>query len=253
MMDEREKKVLETVKEVFTDCLGDSLVGIYVHGSTALGGFVWERSDIDFLVVVNRKPTFDEKMQVMKNVVNIHKNSNPRGIEMSIVMEEYCKKPVFPVPFELHFSSGTIDWFMKEPEQYCKNMNGDDADIGSYLAVIKQAGIVLTGSPIDQVFGEVPKEFYEDSIMSDIKDAKEEFLEDFAYHTLNLCRTVAYYKDGIIRSKKAGGMWGLENLPTEFEQLIQKALDVYVNGQEITCTELEAKVFVDYIFHELNR
>lgn len=250
------KAVLEEIKETYCNHLAENLVGIYVHGSIALGGFVWEKSDIDFLAVVKQRLTYEEKMSLMREVVRIHKGTNPRGLEMSIVLEKYCREPVFPTPFDLHFSGGTLDWYEREPEQYCKNMIGEDSDLGSYMAVIRQSGVVLYGEPIERVFGNVPENIYRESVMSDIRDAREEYMNDVVYHTLNLCRTIAYLEDGMIRSKQDGGEWGRENLPGEFAELIQAALDTYVEGTgdidgEWGCWEERARQFCEYAFERV--
>lgn len=249
-------QVLEEIKEAYCSILTDNLVGIYVHGSIALGGFHWTNSDIDFLAVVKRRLTFEEKQKLMESIVSIHKRANPRGLEMSIVREKYCKEPVFPVPFELHFSGGTLGWYQREPEEYCKNMIGEDSDLGAHMAVIKQSGIVLYGEPVDAVFGDIPENIYRESVMSDLEDARENCMDDFAYHTLNLCRTIAYLEDGIIRSKKAGGEWGIENLPQEFRKLISAAVDacckgVGVSEEEPGDREENVRRFCEYSFERM--
>lgn len=249
------EKVLEEIKETYCNHLADNLVGIYVHGSIALGGFVWEKSDIDFLAVVKQGLTYEEKLSLMREVVKIHKRANPRGLEMSIVLEKYCGEPVFPTPFDLHFSGGTLDWYEKEPEQYCKNMMGEDSDLGGYMAVIRQSGVVLYGEPIDKVFGNVPESIYLESVMSDIIDAKEEYMKDVVYHTLNLCRTIAYMEDGIIRSKRDGGVWGRENLPEEFAGFIQTVLNTYLEGADNDIEwkhwDKKAQCFCEYAFERI--
>lgn len=209
ILEERVALVLERVRALYRDVLGDSLTGVYVHGSLALGGFVWERSDIDFLAVVRRAPTYEEKAALMQGLVALHRSANPRGLEMSVVLESVCQNPTFPTPFELHFSSGTLDWYEREPERYCREMRGEDGDLGAYMAIIQQSGLVLTGAPIARVFGELPQGLYRSSVLHDLADAREDFESDFAYHTLNLCRTLAYLRDGASApsGRAANGGW----------------------------------------------
>lgn len=47
------------------------------------------------------------------------------------------------------------------------------------------------------------------------------------YVNLNLCRVLAYKNEGLILLKEQGGLWGKENLPNEFRQLLIKALNNY--------------------------
>lgn len=46
--------LLDSLKSLYTDALGENLVGLYVHGSLAFGCFEWARSDVDFIAVVRR-------------------------------------------------------------------------------------------------------------------------------------------------------------------------------------------------------
>ena len=49
----KEQELLNIIKNEYSSILSSKLTGIYVHGSIAFGCFIWERSDIDFLVIVN--------------------------------------------------------------------------------------------------------------------------------------------------------------------------------------------------------
>ena len=44
--------LLDSIRQLHQDVLGQLLIGCYVHGSLALGCFQWNRSDIDFLTLV---------------------------------------------------------------------------------------------------------------------------------------------------------------------------------------------------------
>lgn len=243
--------LLEDIKKTYCRLLGDNLTGIYIHGSIALGSFQWDRSDVDFLAVVKRGLNPEEKSRLMQAVVQLHTHANPRGLEMSVVLEQDCKAPAFPMPYDLHFSGGTLGWYQRDPEGYCWNMRGEDADLASYMAVIKQSGIVLWGKPMEEVFGELPEQAYLQSVLYDIRDAKECFRENPSYHTLNLCRTLAYLEDGWIRSKKAGGEWALSKLPKRFAPMIQSALDAYCFGAEIILDDAPAQAFLQFAFAQI--
>ena len=82
-------------------------------------------------------------------------------------------------------------------------------------------------APIDEVFGEVPKQDYMDSLWYDIADAEDDIAEDTMYLTLNLARVLAFLQDGSVLSKKEGGEWGLKNLPEKYHGLLREALSEY--------------------------
>ena len=60
------KELLDKIVSAYAGILQQNLVGIYVHGSLAFGCFRWEKSDVDFLVVVREEPSLEQKVQLVK-------------------------------------------------------------------------------------------------------------------------------------------------------------------------------------------
>lgn len=221
-------KIVETCKKIFEN----KLVGVYLHGSMVMGGFNPDKSDIDVIIVINDDISDNQKHEFMKNIVELNKLAPAKGIEMSVVKRKYCKPFVYPTPYELHFSNSHLEWFRNEPEDYVKRMNGTDKDLAAHFTIINAYGKCLYGAAIDEVFGEVPREDYIDSIWYDVENAVEDVGDNPVYIVLNLCRVVAYLKDSRILSKKQGGEWGLKNLPCEYKELITEALECYVSATD---------------------
>ena len=207
--------------------LGDNLVGVYLHGSAVMGCFNPDKSDVDLLVVVNEEPTDTVKRAFLDMVVSLNENGPAKGIEMSVVRRGVCKPFVYPTPFELHFSKMHLDWYRSNPEDYIAKMKGTDRDLAAHITVIRARGVCLCGESIDEVFGEVPKQDYIDSLWHDIADAEGDIAEDTMYLTLNLARVLAFLQDGSVLSKKEGGEWGLKNLPEKYHGLLREALSEY--------------------------
>jgi Nucleotidyltransferase domain. len=61
------KLILDEIVKSYYGILKDNLVGIYLHGSLALGCFNPKVSDIDFLIVVRDKLPLEVKREVVKN------------------------------------------------------------------------------------------------------------------------------------------------------------------------------------------
>lgn len=140
--------ILNKISENYKSILKDNLVGIYVHGSIALRCFNWNKSDIDFLVVVKEKLSNDIKKKLMDITIEINNQAPQKGLEMSIVLKEYCEKFKYPTPFELHFSNMHIDWYNSKPIDYCDKMQGEDKDLAAHFTIIKDVGITIYGEPI---------------------------------------------------------------------------------------------------------
>lgn len=241
--------VLEGIQKQYTKILGYNLVGIYVHGSIAFNCFNWEKSDIDYIVVVNEPLSLDVKKKLMEATVLFNIQAPQKGIEMSVVLKENCQNFVHPSPFEIHFSIAHLKWWHEDPIGYCKKMNGSDADLAAHYTVIRHKGIVLCGEEISSVFSEIDPGYYFDSIKSDIQDSKEDVFTEPVYIILNLCRVLAYKKDGSILSKCEGGEWGLLNLPCEYRAIVEQALENYLasSNDKIVLNDIVATQFCDYM------
>lgn len=65
--------------------LYDNLIGIYLHGSLAMGCYNEKKSDIDLLVVVKNDISKEDKRRYMDMVVALNNKAPSKGIELSIV------------------------------------------------------------------------------------------------------------------------------------------------------------------------
>ena len=217
------KKFVSYSKEIF----GNNLSGIYLHGSAVMGCFNPEKSDLDLLVVIREDISEETKRQFMELVVELNKQAPSKGLELSVVKECVCKPFVYPTPFELHFSNAHLNWYQSNPQDYIEKMKGTDKDLAAHFTITYHRGQVLYGKEISEVFSPVPVADYLDSIWCDIENAVEEIAENPMYLILNLCRVLAYKKDGLIVSKQEGGEWGLKNIgKLEFQELIEATSNI---------------------------
>ena len=245
-----EKLINEFTKQSI-NILKDNLVGIYLHGSAVMGCFNPNKSDLDFIIVVNNPMSNAIKKAYMEMVVECSALGPVKGIEMSIVLKNVCKPFVYPTPFELHFSIGHLDWYTEDPDEYIKEMNGTDKDLAAHFTIINERGKALYGAPINEVFAEVSTEDYMDSIWYDIENAKREITTYPMYLILNLARVLAYKEEGLVLSKKEGGEWALKKLPTELHHLIQDALSEYSDSGHPVYDKKLAKKYAKYMIKRI--
>lgn len=233
--------------------LRDDLIGIYLHGSAVMGCFNDKKSDIDFLVVVKNEISNQMKRQYMDMSVGLHKQAPAKGIEFSIVRDSVCNPFVYPTPFELHFSITHLNWYLSEPEDYIKKMKGTDKDLAAHFMTIYHRGKTLFGKAIKDVFAKVDGEDYFDSIRYDIENSKEDIIKNPVYIILNLCRVLAYRRDGMVLSKQEGGNWGLLNLSERYHNLIADAMADYQSAGEVkNFDEQLEKEYVDYMLRQIH-
>ncbi len=240
--------------------LGPNLNGIYLHGSAVMGCFNPEKSDIDLILVVKDEVNDTAKRQFMDMVVELNKQASEKGLELSIVREAVCRPFVYPTPFELHFSVAHLNWYQTDPEDYVAKMKGTDKDLAAHFTILYHRGQALYGKAIREVFAEVSRDAYMDSIWCDIEGAAEDILDSPMYIILNLCRVLGYKEEGLILSKKEGGEWMRRQLPEKdhetltdgFSELIAAALKEYATGQTMELQEALAKRFAEEMLKKIS-
>ena len=217
--------------------LGERLTGIYLHGSLAMGCFHPKKSDIDLIVVTDDEITDSEKLSLMRQIVALNRLAPAKGLEISVVKKEYCTAFVYPTPYELHFSPMHLQRYLCDPAAYVRTSGGVDKDLAAHFTVIRKYGMVLYGEEIRQVFSEVPRQDYADSIFSDIEQARTDIVRQPVYTVLNLCRALAFLTDGGCLSKKDGGLWAQSHLPPELLPIVSEALACYAGEGEMTASD----------------
>lgn len=239
------QNVIDEFCDMSKAIIGNNLTGIYLHGSLAMGCFNPEKSDIDLIVVIEEDITDDQKIEFMQHLVALNEKAPAKGFEISIVKRKYCMTFVYPTPFELHFSPIHLQWFRDNPENYVENMKGVDEDLAAHFTIINRYGIVMYGELIVNVFGEVPRKSYIESILYDVKDSRENIANEPVYTILNLCRVSAFLKEDLYLSKLQGGEWGIAHLPPKYRPLILQALNCYKTNRIMYADTKLAAQFVD--------
>ncbi|HEY8563185.1 MAG TPA: aminoglycoside adenylyltransferase domain-containing protein [Pyrinomonadaceae bacterium] len=224
--------------EDFRRVLDGGLLGVYLHGSLAMGCFNPLRSDIDLLVVTREKMALAAKRGLARSLLDISRQ--PAPLEISFLAADNLRPWRFPTPYDFHFSE---DWREKLERELAggewRNWNDResfDADLAAHITVLNQRGLCLDGLPVNQVFPQVPERDFVASILADV--LSEEFGLDGdavarfpVYVVLNACRTLAFLRTKRVLSKAEGGIWALENLPARHRRTIADALAEYRDGQ----------------------
>ncbi|MGZ3551744.1 MAG: aminoglycoside adenylyltransferase domain-containing protein [Vulcanimicrobiaceae bacterium] len=222
------------------DLLGDTLVGVYVHGSLAMGSYHRERSDIDILAVVDGRLHPEMREAVAQLFVRISDmRPTPGDIEATVVQDRYARSYEHPMPFEVHYSSGQRKRITAGESDYTQNPT--DLDLAAHITNARERGVRIFGPEPRSVFGPVPWFAYINALEADFNWAGERAKSDPLYAILNACRTLygATQRDLRVLSKDEAARWALESIPREFEPLVREALDVYRGASR--ATEFDAK------------
>ncbi|OBZ09062.1 hypothetical protein A8L34_23245 [Bacillus sp. FJAT-27264] len=243
--------VLDRIQSLFVEELGDNLVGVYLHGSLAMGCFNPSRSDIDVLIVIKETLSLFSAKQLSQRLLFLHEDIE-NSIECSIILEEHLTEFVYPTPCEYHFSDFHREQYRNNEHYLCGGY--EDKDLASQIAVAYHRGRTLYGRPLTENYPPIDRQHYLASILYDIECASEEILDKPMYVTLNLCRVLYFIKEGKISSKKEGGAWGTENLPSKYQHLVQNYLEEYTGmraNKHIAPSQLSE--FAEYMLLEIHQ
>lgn len=227
----------EIVKEIEA-LLRSNLVGLYLHGSLAMGGFNARNSDIDLLGITKTRLTNQEARYLTG--LFLTKSTRPFPIEITFMHEQQLVDWEHPSMFDFHYSEYWRDEFeQKKTGDTFVNVNWKDPDLAAHLTVTYHKGICLVGKPIHEVLPRVPEKDFVASIQNDYYDCLDNIVHNPVYCTLNLIRFYRYLKAGDIVSKLEGAKWGIKHLPEEYHTIIQSVLAIYQENDGSIVLEAE--------------
>lgn len=216
--------------------LRDELVGVYLHGSLAMGSFQLGSSDIDLIFVVKEHLSSEERSAIFSYLNKTRQPGN--SIQMSVFLEAVLQEPQYPIFVELKYDY---------PDDIFSNEL--DAQVVAQLYETKERGFCIWGKPISEVFSKIPAKYYLLSAIEDLKYTRKYLLKDPVYWILNACRTIAFIKERKVLSKLEGGQWGTTNLPEKYRNLIKQALLCHqrkTNKDKIFWNSKELEDFATY-------
>ncbi|WP_154796397.1 nucleotidyltransferase domain-containing protein [Occultella kanbiaonis] len=206
-----------------------TVVGIYLHGSAALGGF-GPTSDLDVLVVVRDEPEAD---WTSVGGALLSAAEGGRALELSVVRSSEAAAPSPPWPFVLHVNSGAHLCVL--------GGDGGGPDLIAHYAVVRAAGLPLYGPDPSAVVGGIEREILIGYLTGELEWGRDE--ADQRYAVLNACRAVAYADHGALLSKVDGGRWWLGRFGPA--PLVTSALEAQAAGADLGPCSPSARAFVE--------
>jgi streptomycin 3"-adenylyltransferase len=235
---------LEALVGALTETVRDDLVGVYVHGSVALGCFNAARSDVDVIAVVREPLSDEQRLRLVDALLRI--SAAPHGIELHVVTRTTLETWEHPARFELHYSETLRERFAFDPVETLARLPATDADLAAHMTVARAVGIALTGPPAAELFPKVPRADLVDSLLRDLEWTRT--APSALYGVLSPCRVWATLETGAVHSKLTGARWALEQLPPDLGAPVERALASYAGaGDPIELAEDERARLWAYI------
>jgi predicted nucleotidyltransferase len=228
-----------------TSTIGDSLVGIYLYGSAVLGCF-GPGSDIDLVLVLSRPTSLHTKRRVAEFLLAVSAPYEPSGmrrpVEVDAIAEENLRPWRYPAQLDFHYSE---EFRKRIAVGDLEAWNGlESHDLAAHITVLRQAGVVLDGPPIESVFPEVPWPDYVHALSHDLSWLRERRREIPRYAVLSGPRIWATLATGVPHSKASAADWALPRLPAVLRPVLEHGVAVYRGKAEEDWDRLPLDDFV---------
>lgn len=218
IMDVDSEQYTLEVALVLVDVLGSQLIGIYLHGSAALGGFNRRRSDINMLAVVDASLEAPQKSAVAEALGDMTLPCPACGLELTIVTSlaaqssSYSQPNADSITAELHLrTSLRTDTRIVNNGQ--EHDHASDADLLVLaLAVCHAAGRSLgAGLLPTAAFSPVPDSLIRATLLRQLQLQADQARPN-ENTVLEACRAWHFAVHGTLVSKVAGGEWALDRV-----------------------------------------
>ncbi len=207
--------------------LSDNLVGIYLVGSLAVGGFDLD-SDIDFVVVINEELTDETASAIEAMHARIYEQTcyPAKHLEGSYISRDVLNRSeAVGVQKLWYIDNGST---VLERSTHCNKWH--------VRWMLRERGVRLLGPEPHSLLDPVPEELIRDEVAGMMRLVAAQFADAIngeltfwvsrfgqSYAVLTLCRMLHTLETGTVHSKLAGMKWGLKNLDPVWSDLIEEA------------------------------
>lgn len=190
------------VAQLLQDSLQSDLVGVYLVGSAALGGYISGRSDIDIQGVCTRQLAQEEKEQITSLLAHPALPCPTRGCEFVLYSKEKVATPALDAGFEVNLNSGPHMPF---------HVTYDPKDESAHWfildrAIAREHGIRIYGPATRDLFGIIPRAHLLEAILVSLRWHTEH--DESGYSSvLNACRGWRFAEENQWSSKLDATEW----------------------------------------------
>ena len=237
----------EAAREVgrrLIDALGEDLVALYLHGSAVLGGFRWERSDLDLLALSGSVLSDQQFERVVGALVPLRYPAN--GLEFTLMAADEASRPALSAPrFQLHLTTGGSNAVRKVVDGRPRE---GDRDLILHLAVCREYDEAIVGPPARSLLGALPNEAVESAMRDEIGWARQHGPPE--YLVLTSARAWLFFASHRIASKIEAGVWAAAH---DAEPAVIEAALARQRGAPVAIPTDAAKRFADRVEHLIRR
>ncbi|GGV75949.1 aminoglycoside adenylyltransferase family protein [Streptomyces massasporeus] len=223
--------------------LGDSLLGVCLHGSATLGG-LRPHSDVDVLAVV-REPTSPEQRRFL--VDELLKASGVgeglRPVELTVVVQGDVRPWRYPPACEFLYG----EWLREDFERGATPAPGPNPDLAPVLTMALLADAPLLGPRPAELLDPVPAADLRRAIVAGVPELMGELATDTRNVLLTLARVWSTLVTGGIRSKDAAAEWAADRLPAAHRPVLARARAVYLGDEDERWDDLDVRPCAEHL------
>lgn len=247
-------RILNIFSERLQTTLGDNLIGLYLQGSFVLGSGDLH-SDVDFLAII--ETDFDDAMK--QKIEAMHQAIYDIYPQWS----SHLEGSYFPRAWlDETFPDYTPIWYLDNgAKQLVRSTHDNDALV---RWVTREHGITLFGEPPKTYISEIPAS----ALHQDIRHTMTDWGQDIItgewdinnlwaqpFTVIMYCRMLQTLATDVIGSKPAAVQWGLDNLDSQWHQLIKNAWAMRPNpGEKVyqQPTQAEIEQTIAFVQHAID-
>jgi predicted nucleotidyltransferase len=240
--------------ELLNRLLGPDLLGVYLYGSSVVGG-LQKYSDVDLFVVTNRGTTSEEKNKLVANLLQISgiymKSSKP-PIEMTIVQKAAINPWQYPPFFDFQYGEWLRQSF--EDEIIEPWLNYTMPDLALIVTQILLKSQTLWGSEPEHLLAPVPYHDFIKAMLHDLNRLATDLEHDTRNVLLTYGRIWSTLATNEIRSKPAAADWTMNHLPKEYQPVMKRAKSICIGAENEYWEDIKVliKPCADFMLEKIN-
>ncbi|GFP76330.1 aminoglycoside adenylyltransferase domain-containing protein [Clostridium fungisolvens] len=250
------KSLLFEYESKLKNSFGNKIYGVYLYNSVALGAFDINKSDIDFITILNEEFTAKEIVRLK----TIHKELNDkfkyakRMEGMYITMDKIGKVNDDITPY-VYFADNSLHDYGYYDINYVTWWTLKSNGIGINSPDINELKLDVEWTNIIDNMNYNLNKYWKGKM-----DKNLIFLTDYwiEFSVLTLCRILYTLENKNIISKTESAKYQMNNLPDSFRLIIQEALRIREGTSKNSLYPLrikrlnEVKKFINYVIHYCN-